>query len=103
LYLAETAQTLNFLPMVGLSEIREARISGAGRVHRTPLFQVNALGRMLNAQVFLKAEFLQKTGSFQVRGVFQKIRPPRKKPRVWSRFRRGTMQRRWPMPRPRRV
>lgn len=74
MYLAGTAQTLNFPRMVGLSEIRDARISGAGRVHRTPLFQANALGRRLNAQVFLKAEFLQKTGSFKVRGVFHKIR-----------------------------
>ena len=60
--------------MVGLSEILDARISGAGRVHRTPLFQVNALGRRINAQLFLKAEFLQKTGSFKVRGVLHKIR-----------------------------
>jgi threonine dehydratase len=60
--------------MIGITEIREASTSSAGRIHRTPLFQSTALGRAVDANVYLKAEFLQKTGSFKVRGVLHKIR-----------------------------
>jgi threonine dehydratase len=44
-----------------------ARISG--RVHRTPTLSSTTLG----PQVWLKAELLQKTGSFKVRGVLNKL------------------------------
>jgi threonine dehydratase len=40
-----------------------------GRLHRTPLFTSETLGR----DVFLKAELLQKTGSFKPRGVLTKL------------------------------
>ena len=40
-----------------------------GRVHRTPTFSSSTLGE----QVWLKAELLQKTGSFKVRGVLNKL------------------------------
>ena len=40
-----------------------------GRVHRTPTFSSAALGE----QVRLKAELFQKTGSFKVRGVLNKL------------------------------
>jgi len=40
-----------------------------GRVHRTPTFTSSTLG----AGVRLKAELLQKTGSFKVRGVLNKL------------------------------
>jgi threonine dehydratase len=40
-----------------------------GRLHRTPLFTSETLGR----GVFLKAELLQKTGSFKPRGVLTKL------------------------------
>ena len=40
-----------------------------GRVHRTPTFSSSTLG----PQVWLKAELLQKTGSFKVRGVLNKL------------------------------
>ena len=36
-----------------------------GRVHRTPTFTSETLGE----RVWLKAELLQKTGSFKVRGL----------------------------------
>ncbi len=44
-----------------------ARISG--RVHRTPTFSSATLGE----RVWLKAELFQKTGSFKVRGVLNKL------------------------------
>jgi threonine dehydratase len=40
-----------------------------GRLHRTPLFTSETLGR----DVFLKAELFQKTGSFKPRGVLTKL------------------------------
>jgi threonine dehydratase len=40
-----------------------------GRVHRTPTFSSSLLGE----QVWLKAELFQKTGSFKVRGVLNKL------------------------------
>ena len=39
-----------------------------GRVHRTPVFTASSLG-----SVWLKAELFQKTGSFKVRGVLNKL------------------------------
>jgi threonine dehydratase len=51
---------------------REAVVRAAdvirGRVHRTPVFTASALG-----SVWLKAELFQKTGSFKVRGVLNKL------------------------------
>src|SRR5688500_8703065 len=60
--------------MIALQDIRGARESFAGRIHRTPLFRTETLSRRLGASLHLKAEFLQKTGSFKVRGVLNKIR-----------------------------
>ena len=59
--------------MTTLGEIWRARAVIAGRVHRTPLIRSTALGRQLGLQLFFKAECLQKTGSFKVRGVFTKL------------------------------
>jgi threonine dehydratase len=59
--------------MVGLQEIRQARASAQGRIQRTPVFSSTALGQRTDTRAFLKAEFLQKTGSFKVRGVLHKI------------------------------
>ncbi len=59
--------------MTTLEDIRRARAVIAGRVHRTPLVRSTALGRRLDLRLFLKAECLQKTGSFKVRGVFTKL------------------------------
>jgi threonine ammonia-lyase medium form len=56
-----------------LGEIWRARAVISGRVHRTPLIRSSALGRQLGLQLFLKAECLQKTGSFKVRGVLTKL------------------------------
>ena len=59
--------------MTTLEDIRHARAAIAGRLHRTPLVRSTALGRFLDARLWLKAECLQKTGSFKVRGVLNKL------------------------------
>ena len=43
------------------------------RVHRTPLLSSRTLGERVGTPVFLKAELLQRTGSFKPRGVFTRL------------------------------
>jgi threonine dehydratase len=43
------------------------------RLPRTPLVSSETLGRSFGGRAFLKAELLQKTGSFKPRGVFTKL------------------------------
>ena len=62
------------LGTVTLDAIREARARIADRVHRTPMFSSQTLASMLGAPVFLKAENLQKTGSFKPRGATNAVR-----------------------------
>src|SRR3954466_3540009 len=53
----------------------------AGVAIRTPLVNSPVLDALLGARVFLKAETLQRTGSFKFRGAYNKISsiPPDKK------------------------
>ncbi|HET8679836.1 MAG TPA: threonine/serine dehydratase [bacterium] len=62
------------LGTITLDAIREARARIADRVHRTPVFSSQTLATMLGARVFLKAENLQKTGSFKPRGATNAVR-----------------------------
>ena len=59
--------------MVELREIEHAARRIAGRLHRTPTLSASSLGRMVDAQLFFKAELFQKTGSFKVRGVLNAL------------------------------
>jgi threonine dehydratase len=59
--------------MISLHDIQEARWTIAPSVHRTPLILSNSLSMMAGAEVHLKLENLQKTGSFKVRGAFTKL------------------------------
>jgi threonine dehydratase len=56
-----------------LAEIREAqrRLDGVARV--TPVFSSETVGRRCGRPVWLKAENLQRTGSFKIRGAFNRI------------------------------
>ena len=59
--------------MVTLDDIRVARQRIGPHVHRTPLWRSRALSELLHRDVFLKAELLQKTGSFKPRGMLNKL------------------------------
>ncbi len=59
--------------LITLDDIRTARERIAGRVIRTPLVSSSTLSARLGTQVFLKLELFQKTGSFKVRGAFNKV------------------------------
>jgi threonine dehydratase len=56
-----------------LELVREARQRIRGHVHRTPLVRSTQLSLRLGAEVYLKLECLQKTGSFKPRGAFNAL------------------------------
>jgi threonine dehydratase len=61
------------------SEVRLSDVQGAAaalrpHVQRTPLLRAGGLGQMAGVELWLKAENLQRTGSFKVRGAFNRIR-----------------------------
>ena len=58
--------------LISLEDVRRARARIAGRVARTPLVSSATLSARLGAQVYLKLELFQKTGSFKPRGAFNK-------------------------------
>ena len=59
--------------MVTLADIKAARALVGPFTHRTPLLHSGSLSDITGADVYIKAENLQKTGSFKVRGAFNKI------------------------------
>lgn len=59
--------------LVGIQEIEVARERVRTSVHRTPTFTSRTLGERVGAPLILKAENLQKTGSFKVRGALNRI------------------------------
>jgi threonine dehydratase len=59
--------------LLSLDDVRRARERIAGRLHRTPVFSSRTLSEAVGADVHLKAELLQRTGSFKPRGVLNKL------------------------------
>jgi threonine dehydratase len=57
----------------GLSEIREARARLEGHARVTPVYGTETLSTRIGREVWLKAENLQRTGSFKIRGAVNKI------------------------------
>ena len=54
-------------------EIEQARQRITGIVHNTPLIYSYRLSEMTGAKVYLKLENLQRTGSFKIRGAYNKL------------------------------
>jgi threonine dehydratase len=59
--------------MVTLEDVRKARSAISPYTYKTPLIYSDSLSHITGAEVFLKCENLQKTGSFKVRGAFNKL------------------------------
>lgn len=59
--------------MITLHNIWDARQRISNYIHHTQMLHSSSLSRMFGADVFLKCENLQKTGSFKVRGAFNYI------------------------------
>ena len=56
-----------------LAEIQEARKRLEGVARETPVISSETLGRLSDRPVWLKAENLQRTGSFKIRGAYNRI------------------------------
>jgi threonine dehydratase len=58
---------------MNLSDIEAARRRLGGIIKLTPLLRSDTFDRLTGAQVFLKPENRQKTGSFKIRGAFNRL------------------------------
>ncbi|MCK9512283.1 MAG: pyridoxal-phosphate dependent enzyme [Pigmentiphaga sp.] len=56
-----------------LADIERVRSRVAPHVHRTPLLHVRSLGEPLGAELWLKAETFQRTGSYKPRGIVNRL------------------------------
>src|SRR5712672_1805175 len=64
---------MKFMPdSISLTDIQNARQRIAACVRRTPLTPSATLSERLKTNVYVKLELFQKTGSFKVRGAFNK-------------------------------
>lgn len=59
---------------VTLADVKDAREALSKIVHNTPLDRSHTFSAMTGKEVYLKLENLQKTGSFKIRGAYNKIR-----------------------------
>ncbi|WP_408006991.1 threonine/serine dehydratase [Pseudalkalibacillus sp. A8] len=59
--------------IVSLNEIRQARSNLAGVINKTPLQYTKTFSDISDNEIYLKPENLQKTGSFKIRGAYNKI------------------------------
>lgn len=60
--------------MINLSDIEAAAATIRDSVHRTPVFSSTQIGKRVGTDLWLKAELLQKTGSFKARGALNRLR-----------------------------
>ena len=65
------AATTDTLP--SLEELRRVHADAATIVRRTPVFTLNSLTERCGGQIMIKAESLQRTGSFKLRGTLAKL------------------------------
>jgi threonine dehydratase len=56
-----------------IDDVREAAATIEGHVHRTPVLSSATLSAAVGAPVTLKAELFQRSGSFKVRGAFNRL------------------------------
>ena len=60
-------------PALGIAQIEDAARTIRGFARETPMFSAGEISRRVGATVTLKAENLQRTGSFKVRGAHNRI------------------------------
>lgn len=60
--------------MASLEDVRRAQANIHDIVHKTPVLTSSLLDEYCGNQVFLKAEHLQKTGSFKIRGAANAVK-----------------------------
>jgi threonine dehydratase len=62
------------VPLPDLPDVLAARRALAGVAVRTPVLRSEALDELAGAQLYFKAECLQRTGSFKLRGAYNRVR-----------------------------
>jgi threonine dehydratase len=60
--------------MISLEDVRAARERIADIIHTTHVWRSEQLSQVCGSEMFLKAEHLQKTGSFKIRGAANKVK-----------------------------
>lgn len=55
--------------MISIADVHEAKSSFEGRVTTTPMLESASFSQMMGRKVYLKAENMQRTGSFKIRGA----------------------------------
>ena len=60
--------------MLDLKQLQDIRVAIAPYIHRTPVWRSDTLSRMSGFDVYLKAELLQKTGSYKPRGMLWSLK-----------------------------
>lgn len=60
--------------MVNLDEVKAANQQISGLIHRTPVLTSGLLNERAGNEIYLKAEHLQKTGSFKIRGAANAVK-----------------------------
>ncbi|MDQ2052677.1 threonine ammonia-lyase [Natronolimnohabitans sp. A-GB9] len=71
--MSETTERERVVQYEDIEQARK-RLTDETVVKRTPVEQSTSLGEMVDAEVYLKMEHLQWTGSFKTRGAYNKIR-----------------------------
>jgi threonine dehydratase len=61
------------LTEIGVDDVRRAALAGTGIIRETPVLSSRTLTELVGGTVALKAENLQRTGSFKLRGALAKI------------------------------
>ncbi len=59
--------------LISLDDVYRARERIGDRLHRTPMLSSATLSKQVGADVWFKAELLQRTGAFKPRGVLNKL------------------------------
>lgn len=58
----------------GIADVLEAQRALSGVAVRTPVLRSERLDELVSGQLFFKAECLQRTGSFKLRGAYNRVR-----------------------------
>ena len=59
--------------MINIADIQKAYSNISSNIHRTPISTSTYLSQKFNSNFFFKQELFQKTGSFKIRGVLNKL------------------------------
>ena len=59
--------------MINIADIQKANSNISSNIHRTPISTSTYLSQKFNSNFFFKQELFQKTGSFKIRGVLNKL------------------------------